>query len=145
MCTFRSKVLTLTVLVVLVSQLATVGAVLITARDASRVRAEQQLIGGGGTFKRLVHNRGQLLTQTVRTLASDFAFKEAVATGDTSTLASVLENHSRRANADLAVLADADGNIIVSTGGATNSSPELSVLIETNDKTKFQALRNDYQ
>ena len=134
MRTFRSKVLTLTVLVVLVSQLATVGSVLITARDASRVRAEQQLIGGGGTFKRLVHNRGQLLTQTVRTLASDFAFKEAVATGDTSTLASVLENHSRRANADVAVLADADGNIIVSTGGATNSSPELSVLIGTNDK-----------
>ncbi len=134
MRTFRSKVLTLTILVVLVSQLATVGSVLITARDASRVRAEQQLIGGGGTFKRLVHNRGQLLTQTVRTLASDFAFKEAVATGDTSTLASVLENHSRRANADLAVLADADGNLIVSTGGATNSSPELSVLIETNDE-----------
>ena len=70
MRTFRSKVLTLTILVVLVSQLATVGSVLITARDASRVRAEQQLIGGGGTFKRLVHNRGQLLTQTVRTLAS---------------------------------------------------------------------------
>ena len=130
MRTFRSKVLTLTVLVVLVSQLATVGSVLITARDASRVRAEQQLIGGGGTFKRLVHNRRQLLTQTVRTLASDFAFKEAVATGDTNTIASVLENHARRADADLAVLADTDGNVIASTAGPAANDPGSPALIE---------------
>jgi diguanylate cyclase (GGDEF)-like protein len=51
----------------------------------------------------------------VRILASDYGFKEAIATSDTATIESALANHGGRVKADLSAFISADATIVTST------------------------------
>ena len=48
-------------------------------------------------------------------LAADFPFREAVATHDVGTLASVLSNHGARIGADAMLFVDLDGRVLADT------------------------------
>ena len=45
-------------------------------------------------------------------LSSDYAFREAIATGDSGTIASVMWNHGKRTDADMMMLVGLDGRVI---------------------------------
>jgi diguanylate cyclase (GGDEF)-like protein len=119
----------LTLLVVLGSQIANMLAVLFAMNRDTTVRTENRLENGGNVFEEIVLTRGSLLEKTVRPLVEDFAFKSAVATGDTETIRSALVNNARRADADIALLMSLDGTVIASTDQMITSNEQSAKLI----------------
>lgn len=76
--------------------------------------AQAELISGGELFSRLMQKNLEQLALSVKVLTEDFGFKDAVASNDEKTIRSALINHAARVKADLGVLIDTGGQIIVS-------------------------------
>ena len=75
-------------------------------------RIAQELVVGERVFRRLLEQNSQQLAQAASVLAADFAFREAIATRDEGTVASVLGNHGRRINANVVMLSDLDKKLL---------------------------------
>src|SRR6478752_5582009 len=73
---------------------------LVNSRSA-RENVDEELVLGEKVFQELVRQNNRQLTQAAEVLSLDFAFRQAVATGDVQTTESVLANHGARINADL--------------------------------------------
>lgn len=124
MRSLRFKILSVAAALVILSQAGTVTSVLVMAKRDVATRAEGALLGGAGVLEQSRQTRLAQLGNTVQALASDFAFKQAVAGGDGPTIESALANHARRAGADLALLLDRDAQLRASTG----QRPEMTRL-----------------
>src|SRR5438128_8124909 len=85
---------------------------------AARKTAGDELVAGARVFDRLLEQDTQRLIQGARLLSADYAFREAIATGDADTVNSVLSNHGKRIEADLMMLVGVDKHIIADTIGA---------------------------
>ncbi len=83
----------------------------VSARIA-RERNAQELQVGTRVFLRLMDQNRQRLLQAAEVVSKDFAFRNAVATGDSPTIASVLNNHGARVRADIVLLISPDGHVI---------------------------------
>lgn len=101
-------------LVVLIQSVTVVASLDAMRTDAVR-KANSELEVGQRVFERLLAERSTQLSTAVRVLVSDYGFKEAIATGDTDTINSVLGNHGRRIDADLAAFIGRDSTIVTST------------------------------
>ena len=82
MQSFRTRILALVLGLVTVTVVATVGAVVIKAREAAGERAAEQLRAGAKLAREVLRFRGAQLNGAVRVLAADFGFREAVASTD---------------------------------------------------------------
>lgn len=123
---FRERLLLAVCALVVGSQLVVGLAVSRTVREDSFEKARGELEVGRRVFEKLVSARAADLLETVRVLAADYGFKSAVATRDTTTIASVLENHGARVGADLVVLVDNGGDLVAATralGDAVGARP----------------------
>jgi adenylate cyclase len=112
---FRIRLLTFVLgLIVLVQ-----GAVLLAVNAANvreaRRHIDEALELTAGAFRRSLQSRNQILLEKARLLSSDFAFKEASATGDHATLLSALENHQARVGADVMMLLETSGDVFADT------------------------------
>lgn len=115
---FQAKLLYLMVAVLVLLQTVTLVAVHVAGERTLRRSLDEELRVGSRVLVRVISNRGLQLSHAVRLLTADFAFREAIASGDAPTIASVLSNHGARVEADVAFLislegvveADADGN-----------------------------------
>lgn len=114
---FRARLLLAMVVLVVGSQLIAGWALTRTVREDSIAKASRDLEVGQRVFSRVLEARTDDLLESVRVLAADFGFKSAVATRDTSTISSVLENHGARIGADLVLLLDNGGALVASTRG----------------------------
>jgi diguanylate cyclase (GGDEF)-like protein len=96
------------------------------------VKIEGELEVGQRVFGRLVHQNAQVLSQSARVLASDFAFREAVATGDTATIVSALVNHGQRIGAKAMLYVSLDGKVVADSlgGGPIPREFEYPGLLE---------------
>lgn len=102
----------------------------VSANALQKIREEIQL--GERIFLRLLEGRSQQLITAASILTSDFAFRQALMTGDRGTVASALNNHGSRIGAvkmilvapDHRVLADASVSGEVS-GDSLAAIPEL--------------------
>lgn len=74
---------------------------------------DRELRTGEAVFQRARTQDRLRLGQAVTLLASDFGFRQAVATGDRDTISSALANHARRIDADVALVVDANGQLTV--------------------------------
>jgi diguanylate cyclase (GGDEF)-like protein len=81
----------------------------------ARAKVEEELTVGQRVFARLLEQDAEKLSQSARVLAADFAFREAIATHDTGTIASVLSNHGARIGADAMVFVDLEGKVVFDT------------------------------
>jgi diguanylate cyclase (GGDEF)-like protein len=95
---------------------AALGAVSLTNRGNAQREVQRQLDVGASVFSRLLESNRRQLTQAAQAVASDYGFREAVASRDTDTLVSVLENSGQRIGAALVVLTSLDGNVIAASG-----------------------------
>jgi diguanylate cyclase (GGDEF)-like protein len=88
--------------------------VLITAaaNRAARAKIADELAVGERVFALELRQGAERQVQAATVLASDFAFREAVTTGDVPTLASALQNHGARIRAAALFLVDLDGRVI---------------------------------
>ena len=93
----------------------TVVASLDALRDDAVQKASHELEVGERVFQRLLAERDAQLATAVRILASDYGFKEAIATSDLATIESVLANHGGRIKADLAAFIGRDASVVTST------------------------------
>lgn len=86
--------------------------------EANRRIAENnlhaQLQTGAQVFYQLLELRQRQLLQTAEVLAADYGLKEATATRERPTIESMLLNHSKRIQADIALLSDLDQQLIAS-------------------------------
>ena len=78
---------------------AALGAVSATNRANAEREVQRQLDVGVSVFSRLLESNRRQLTQAAQAVAADYGFREAVATRDTDTLVSVLENSGQRIGA----------------------------------------------
>ncbi|MDI3356592.1 EAL domain-containing protein [Pseudomonas sp. UYIF39] len=112
---FQARVACVLILLLLVVVGALYFSVKAATNSAVRGQASAQLEVGTRVFERLLEVRGRRLADGAQLLAADFGFREAVASGDAATMASVLLNHGKRINASDMILLGMDGKVLAST------------------------------
>lgn len=112
MHSFRSRLVALVIVLVVTIQAVTLFAVLAHISSTESTRAPGQLQAGGAIVRNIVSYRTAQLQSSVAVLATDFGFREAVASADRATIASAAENHARRAHADLLYVLDTRGAVL---------------------------------
>ena len=112
---FQARVASVLILLLLVVVGALYFSVKAATSEAVRGQAKAQLEVGARVFERLLDVRGRRLADGVQLLASDFGFRDAVASGDSATMRSVLFNHGKRLNASDMILLGMDGKVLAST------------------------------
>src|SRR5690349_5368113 len=115
MRSFQAKLLYLMVAVLVLLQAATLVAVHVAGRQAVKESIDDELTVGTKILDQILEQKGQQLSETVRILAADYAFREAVASGDAPTITSVLGNHALRIKADAAFLVSLEGIVVADT------------------------------
>ncbi len=130
---FGSRIVVALVAILLVMQLTTLGIVEVAVAGNVKRQLADRIDVGSKVWGQLRQDRGQELKQSVGALASDFAFREALATGDASTVLSALLNHGRRIGADASLLLAVDGTLQTSTLDASDSAQTaaLAPLLQT--------------
>jgi len=116
------KVLLLLLGLVLLVELSSYITTRVVVRDTVVDGARSELQRGGEVFAQSVRARAEQLALSVRVLTDDFGFKEAVASRDAATIRSALNNHAARIQADIAVVADEQGQLVASTQNRAPSS-----------------------
>ncbi|PWK46833.1 bifunctional diguanylate cyclase/phosphodiesterase [Pleionea mediterranea] len=86
-----------------------------TATDFHQKQINKQIDSAETVLVEYLNAKEQLLITAAKVLTADFGFKQAIATGDSETIGSVLNNHGSRINADLMILTDRDGELISSS------------------------------
>ena len=106
--------------VVLLVLVQGVAAILVTRANSQVARdtIDQALQQGERIFRRLLGQNQSRLEQGAAILSADFAFRQAVATGSTETIVSVLRNHGARLGANAMILIGLDGVVRADTQDA---------------------------
>jgi len=82
----------------------------VSVNALQKIREELQV--GERIFLRLLKDRSQQLITAARILTSDFAFRQALMTGDRGTVASALSNHGLRIGASKMILVAPDNRVL---------------------------------
>ncbi len=115
---FRSLETRIVVFFVVLLAVVQAAAFLVVSAANERIakrEVAQQLAVGERVFRRSLEQNGKQLSQAATVLAADFGFREAIATRDTGTIISVLNNHGARINATAVVLVGLDNNVLADT------------------------------
>ncbi|MBU1330093.1 MAG: EAL domain-containing protein [Gammaproteobacteria bacterium] len=121
--------------------MAVIGALYLAVQAATSVavrnQAREQLDVGTRVFEQLLEVRGRQLHDAAQVLASDFGFKDAVASGDAATIRSALANQGARINAGIMLLFNLDGRVEVST------KAEVAGMLAERLNTQMVRLQNE--
>ncbi|WP_334188784.1 diguanylate cyclase domain-containing protein, partial [Noviherbaspirillum sp.] len=128
MRSLESRIVLLFLVLILAVQASGFMAIRIGIDQNARSAIQEELVVGERVFRRLLGLYAHNLTQGARVLASDYGFKQAIASDDSETIASALTNHGGRIGASHAVLVAADRSIKASTTGKLVGSFEKSIL-----------------
>jgi len=112
---FQARVARVLILLLLVVIGALYFSVKAATNSAVRGQASEQLQLGTRVFERLLDVQGRRLSDGVQLLAADFGFRDAVSSGDSATIRSVLLNHGKRINANDMILLSMDGKVLASS------------------------------
>ena len=107
---------------VFVGLFALIQVVAFVVMDQGRARVAlghvgQELDAGERIFERLLTQDREQLERSASVLATDYGFREAIATNDLNTITSVLRNHGDRIDASVMQLISLDGRILADTKG----------------------------
>jgi len=114
---FQTKLLILLIAVLVLLQAGTLISVHLAGQRTLRRTIDQELKLGALVLDRILDTRARQLQDSLRVLALDFAFREAIASADLPTITSVLSNHGSRISADAVVLIGLDGTVTGDTLG----------------------------
>lgn len=124
--TFRSQILLLTAGLTALTSLSILTLVLYSAGETIRSKVNNDLSAAVEVFKNTVAMRQQQLLTSAEILVSDFGFKQALASQDKATVASMLENHGSRIRSDLMFLVDVNGQVTASTDSDVREGEQFS-------------------
>ena len=138
--TLRTRIAASFIALFFVVQVATVLVVSLASYDSAKLKVADELTVARRVFLRLLEQNAEQRGQAAKGLVADIAFREAVASGDTSTLESALENISVRIGAKGAVFLDTRGDSVAGTlGGLGHDVPTtLADFIQGNGKRPLQ-------
>lgn len=110
---------------------------------------QKNLATGNHLFNFLNEEYSRKLTESASVLASDFAFREAIATTEHGTILSVLNNHGARFKASAMFLVNTEHHMIADTIGLTHPNesspfPELLVTAEHEGQATGIVLLNEH-
>lgn len=125
---FRTRLLLIFLSLLGLTLAATLWAVLRATDANARAGANRELAVAERVFDTLLTDNSRQLTDRTTLLAEDFGFKQAIATNEEGTIVSVLANHGDRVGADMIVLMDPAGEVLISTH---NIDAELAELRES--------------
>jgi hypothetical protein len=120
---FRARLVAAMVTLVLLVGLVIGALLMVYLFEDENDRALEKLDLGEQMVSLLMERRGDLLLSRLTIAVKDFGFRSAIASGDHATIDSALENHSRRAGADFALLMNNSRELLAST--LTRHFPEL--------------------
>jgi diguanylate cyclase len=83
--------------------------------------AENDLKIGTRVFKNILEQNTANLTQGAKILAADYGFKASIASFDSETIISALNNHQARINADIAIFSSTHSDDIIVSGNLSKS------------------------
>lgn len=112
---FRNKLLLAFVLMLGGALAATIAVVWPSTNQSIIENARQELEVSLRVFEKLLAENGKLRQEQVVFLTNEYGFKRALATDEEDTVISVLANHGERISADMIVLLDTAGDLVVST------------------------------
>lgn len=112
---FQARLIMFVLLLLALAQLGTALAVLTSLKEDNYKQGVQSIDVSRNVFDLFLAARAEQLTKGVEILTSDFGFKQAVATRETGTIRSVLQNHGARINADISLLVTPRGELITAT------------------------------
>jgi len=108
----NSRIVAFFALLLLAVQIAAFVFIDSSITDNAKIKTRQELTHGKMIVNRLLEQRGQQLEHAARVLASDFGFRQAVATDDAETINSVIKNHGSRIKADIMMVVALNGSLI---------------------------------
>ena len=129
---FGTRIVVVLIAILMLMQLATLLIVDVAVNRNVHRQLAERIDVGDKVWGQLQRDRGQELKLAVGALASDFAFREAVATGDASTVLSALLNHGQRMGADASLLLAVDGSLQTSSleGDEAAQAAALAPLLQ---------------
>ena len=119
----QTRIIALFLTVMLSVQLGVFALISTVGIASARKTVGDELTAGARVFDRLLEQDTQRLLQGARLLSSDYAFREAIATGDADTLGSVLASHGKRIEADLMMLVGLDSRVSADTLNVATGEP----------------------
>jgi len=139
---FRGQILALVVGLVTLILSAALFAVVVRARTEVEQQAVRQMRSAADTAREMLRFRGNQLTGAADVLTSDYGFKEAVASGDTATLVSAINNHRARIGADAIIVLGTNAQLLASTLKlvSVRTQRDLQELIATNPDAEMLRL-----
>jgi EAL domain-containing protein (putative c-di-GMP-specific phosphodiesterase class I)/GGDEF domain-containing protein len=109
-------------------------AVYLAISQAAQQQVRDELTASGTVFDRVWSLRSERLREGASLLSKDFGFREAVATGDSATIVSALENLKNRFGIDRAFIVANDGRILGGdSGDMRDDAPRLAAAFEAAD------------
>ncbi len=112
----QSRIVFLFVTLILVVQFIGFIAIWVSINKNARVAIKEQLGIGEQVLRTVIIRRGENLTLSARILATDFGFRQAIASNDSETIQSALENSGSRIESDVNMLYSPDGERKVVSG-----------------------------
>jgi diguanylate cyclase len=113
--TLRSKMVVFLVALLGIVQMGVFALVSTATSNAARTKIDDELAVGERVFASEREQNADRLAQAASVLASDFAFREAIATGDGATVESALENHGARVKAAVVLYVNLQGMVVDDT------------------------------
>ena len=113
----------------------------------ARASVDEQLLVGEKVFLSLLEQNGENLSLGARILASDYGFRQAIASNDYETILSALSNHQSRIGADIAIFYSLSTQKLTISGNLSNEEAkrEVEQLInqdQANTASEFTIFKN---
>lgn len=150
--TLRKRILRLVLGMLTVVSLTISGAVWYSTDSQVREQITHQLDVASEIVRNTLALQETQLVQAAQVLTADFGFKQAIASSDTETIRSMLQNHGERIDADLIAIVSLDGTVVASTSPEINAGTSfaadalLEKAVRENGVASFLALgENAYQ
>ena len=122
----RTRIAVIFILLLATALAVSLGIVSAANQSNAEGEVQRQLETGTLVFSRVLDANRRQLAQAAQAVASDYGFREAVATRDTGTVVSALENSGARIGANLVVLVSLDGNVIAASGSELKGGAEFA-------------------
>ena len=126
----RGRVIALCVGLVLLTSLVSLVSSWWSANRFNDQKLLEDINVAENVFNQYLSAKESLLQTAAKVLTADFGFKQAVATQDADTISSVLNNHSRRINADLMMLINLSGELVSANTDFAHMPNEFTALMK---------------
>ncbi len=124
----QSRITFLFLTLILVVQIMGFVAIWLSINKNARVAITEQLEVGEEVLRTVIIQRGESLTLSARILANDYGFRQAIASNDSETIQSALENNSARIESNVSMLYSPEGVRQVVSGSIPVDMADAPIL-----------------